>query len=576
VICPAPAVPAVPTFWTPGPRWCPSWWDESRFGQWKDLRLVRSQIPPSYKSATTRTNYHWVIIAFGREPSHRMGFRHPYDCIYCWRCFRCPALNGSMSMDRHLATLLKALSFPSQYKSTAKPVNLLNTVAVTRRQATDILPPTNSSNFPTGIQRRSRNTRTMLSGRPNPIYDLNFSSAGTGSSSPQQTTAPDNDSAGVNTADDASTGQSDQAFSQSASAAPVTSTPNQSPPEADTNHPSDQGLSSNAGIQDPQEGSSSEQAESSAHDGTGSAAHVRAAPDEAVPDRAAHTATSPPPRHGAASDQAAHAGASSPPRAASDQAAHARPSTPPVAGQAGASSSNPNRTSSSARQTGRSRSRTGPEALLNRYIANIDQYGVYAIPEPSQLQPISTTFDRSHLQSVGLNNDGNVCGMISLIMGFHRLQILPHLLDPTFCFIANRSPDYPSLIFHKVLSALPSQAPFSIQLLIESWNRSGRQPDIQPGMADIATIAEALVTNMQIKRYSTHPVISSFLASFRCSSCGTEHKRVKNWEGQVQAAIPLLQLPPGNLPANIPSLLADYLDASFETRCSNQGCRQKF
>ena len=130
------------------PRWCPPWWNEDKFGLWKDLRLVRSQIPPSYKSATSRSNFHWAVIAFRREPSDRMGLRHPYDTIYHWYCYKCPALNGSMSMDRHLATLLKALSFPSEYRSTAKPVNLLNTVAGTRRQATDILPPRMSVNFP--------------------------------------------------------------------------------------------------------------------------------------------------------------------------------------------------------------------------------------------------------------------------------------------------------------------------------------------------------------------------------------------------------------------------------------------
>ena len=94
-------------------------------------------------------------------------------------------------------------------------------------------------------------------------------------------------------------------------------------------------------------------------------------------------------------------------------------------------------------------------------------------------------------------------------------------------------------------------------------------------MADIATLAEALLTNLQLKRYSTHPVIATFLASFRCQGCGTDHVRIRNWEGQVQAAIPLLQLPPGNQTADIPTLLASYLDTPFETRCSNQGCRQR-
>lgn len=226
--------------------------------------------------------------------------------------------------------------------------------------------------------------------------------------------------------------------------------------------------------------------------------------------------------------------------------------------------------------SGRSRDSTaGPDALLNRHIANIDPYGVYAIPDASQSQPHSGLFDVSHLQSPGLLNDGNVCGLISIILCFHRIQLNQHLIDPHFCFTAVRTPDYPSLILFRLLSSMPSQAPFSIQLLIESWNRSGRQPNIQPGMNDIPSLAEALVTNMQMKQYSTHPVISKFLASFRCNGCGTNHVKVKNWEGQIGAAVPILQLQANNQEANISQLLATYLEEPIVTRCSNQNCRQR-
>ena len=69
------------------PTYCPSWWDEARFGPWKDIRLVRCHIPPSYKTATTRVNFHWTVIGFGREPSTRLGLRSPYDRVYFWHCF---------------------------------------------------------------------------------------------------------------------------------------------------------------------------------------------------------------------------------------------------------------------------------------------------------------------------------------------------------------------------------------------------------------------------------------------------------------------------------------------------------
>ena len=105
-----------------------------------------------------------------------MGLHHPYNTIYFWYCFCCPALNGSLSMCRHLAALLKGLSFKSEYKSTAKAPNLLNTVVGSRRQTADILPSSLSVDLPSSILRRSRNRRSTVAGRPNPIYDLNSSS----------------------------------------------------------------------------------------------------------------------------------------------------------------------------------------------------------------------------------------------------------------------------------------------------------------------------------------------------------------------------------------------------------------
>ena len=131
------------------------------------MTLVRAHIPPSYKTATNRANYHWVVIGFGQEPSNRLGLIPPYDKIYCWYCFNCPALNGSMGMDRHLSALLQGLSFPEEYHSTALPVNTLNTVVSVQRQVTDILPSHISSDIAQNITRRSMNTRSRLS-----VYDL--------------------------------------------------------------------------------------------------------------------------------------------------------------------------------------------------------------------------------------------------------------------------------------------------------------------------------------------------------------------------------------------------------------------
>ena len=150
------------------PRWCPSWYDEDQFGTWHDITFVRARIPPSMKSATSISNFHYAVIGFGEESSDHLRLLPPYDRIFTWKCFRCPAKNGSLSMCRHLATLLLAISFPQEYRSTYKPVNLLSAVEPEARQLMRILPPTTESRtIPLNIERRSRNTRQNLT-----FYDL--------------------------------------------------------------------------------------------------------------------------------------------------------------------------------------------------------------------------------------------------------------------------------------------------------------------------------------------------------------------------------------------------------------------
>ena len=80
-------------------------------------------------------------------------------------------------MDGHLAALLKGLSFKQLYRSTAKPVNVLNTVAERARQTTQVLPPVrNSVDIPAFIERKGRKRRLTHGGVVNPLYDLDYSS----------------------------------------------------------------------------------------------------------------------------------------------------------------------------------------------------------------------------------------------------------------------------------------------------------------------------------------------------------------------------------------------------------------
>ena len=84
------------------PVWVPDWWDEEKFGEWPGpMTLARCLIPPTMKSATQRVNFHQVVIAFGASPSDRLGQPPPFNQVYWWHCFQCPAKCGSLSMDRH-------------------------------------------------------------------------------------------------------------------------------------------------------------------------------------------------------------------------------------------------------------------------------------------------------------------------------------------------------------------------------------------------------------------------------------------------------------------------------------------
>ena len=225
---------------------------------------------------------------------------------------------------------------------------------------------------------------------------------------------------------------------------------------------------------------------------------------------------------------------------------------------------------------GRQRARQTPEYLLERHLEDLDPNRIYDIPGPSQTQSPDGIFRISDLQSVGLLNDSNICGLISIFSAFHRTGLKDHLIDPHFCFTQNRTVDYPSLVFLKIMSAMPSDLPFSLQLFIESWNFSGKTPRIHPGFSDVSALAEGLVTNLQFKQYASRPpVLTEFLGSFKCSRCGRENLCVKRWAMQVQAAIPLLQLPPNNLPADVSDLLAAYVDERFETHCTDLNCNHR-
>ena len=111
------------------------------------------------------------------------------------------------------------------------------------------------------------------------------------------------------------------------------------------------------------------------------------------------------------------------------------------------------------------------DRLLIPHLQQLNNVIVYKIPDPSSLSFTSQQFLQRHVQSRGLLNDGQVCGLLNVFLVFHRMKLISFFVDPTQ-IKTNNNPDFPVLMLMKILKALPSQDSFSIQLFVQSWNRS--------------------------------------------------------------------------------------------------------
>ena len=144
---------------------CPDRWDDELFGEFSPVRLVRCLLPPSYKTATCRANFHYFTIGFSISARYenRLMLRPPYDCVQFYNCDNCPSMMGLMGIDRHGAAMLIGISFKNTFKSTYRNVHLFATTAPEHRQCYVSLPPSNvlqeSADVPLNIPRRTRDRR---------------------------------------------------------------------------------------------------------------------------------------------------------------------------------------------------------------------------------------------------------------------------------------------------------------------------------------------------------------------------------------------------------------------------------
>ena len=146
----------------------PENWNDDVFGSFQPGTFVKSVMPPSNRSVSTRANFHTCVIFFGDQGSERLGLIPPMDRILYYFCHSCPALNALCSMDRHLGALIMGLCFQELFKSTAKKSRLMNPVALDANQCLIALPMMNQSrDIPQHVERRSRDTRQSDT---NPLY----------------------------------------------------------------------------------------------------------------------------------------------------------------------------------------------------------------------------------------------------------------------------------------------------------------------------------------------------------------------------------------------------------------------
>ena len=200
------------------------------------------------------------------------------------------------------------------------------------------------------------------------------------------------------------------------------------------------------------------------------------------------------------------------------------------------------------------------DSLLRPHIQNLINVDIYRIPGVSQTSVQSSVqFLLRHLQMRGLINDGNVCGLLCFILVCHRMRLESYFVDlPRIS--RNNTPDFPVLMFLRMLKALPSPGPFSIQLFVQSWNNS---TTLQNGRAALGVNDDILVVDNVMRSFVAYfrtrntPVITRFTMKYNCNVCGIPYSNISLDDNVGFSCVPLLDIPdcrgisPGQLLTNL-------------------------
>ena len=125
------------------------------------------------------------------------------------------------------------------------------------------------------------------------------------------------------------------------------------------------------------------------------------------------------------------------------------------------------------------------------------------------------------------------------------------------------------MLLIKILKALPSPEPFSIQLFVQSWNQSATP---QNGRAALGVNDDILVCDNVLRslqpyfRIRNNPVITNYTLKYDCMVCGIPYSNISLDDNVGFACIPFLDIPvsrgisPGQL-------LNNFLNRPINVRC---------
>ena len=208
---------------------------------------------------------------------------------------------------------------------------------------------------------------------------------------------------------------------------------------------------------------------------------------------------------------------------------------------------------------------------INAEIQRYDPQRIYPVPDMSPMQPIDpNNFTHNHLQP-GLLNDGNRCCLISIIQCLHRLGLVNALIIPLQMRRTNGSPDYPTGILAKILSALPSNESFSLHTFIQSWNRSALR--LQLGQDEDLYIIEGILRHLRFREQGGVPYLTTYKATFFCNQCQIQYRGITEWPNQSFKVVPELSVPDQQNSVNPTDLMTDLMAENFPIQC--QVCQEQ-